>query len=84
MNFEDQDKRLDGLIRDRDFEKEYPSLSSPFFAQKVIGQIKKSSGTPSLVFYFLQNKYTYWVLFLGLVLFPAWAEANSLRLLCFS
>jgi len=75
MSSEDQDYKLD--------EKEYPILNSPFFAQKVISEIRRRSDTTSVVFYFLQSKYTYWVLFLGLVLFPAWAEANSLRSLCF-
>ena len=84
MSSEDQDKKFAELLHGSLLEKEFPVMNSPFFAQKVIGEIKKGRNSPSVVFYFLQSKYAYWVLFLALVLFPALTEANSLRSLCFS
>lgn len=83
MSSNDKDKQFDELFQDECLQKEFPILNSPFFAHKVIAEVRRQTGVVNPIFSFLQSKYTYWVLFLGLVLFPALAEANSLRSLCF-
>lgn len=85
MSSEDQDKILTNLLHSSHLDEEFSSMiDSPLFAQKVIRKIERQAKSPLFVLHFLQNKYTQWVLFLGLVLFPALVEANLLRSLCFS
>ena len=75
MNSDDHDYKFE--------EKEYPFINSPYFAQKVVREIRRQADSPAIASRVFQSKYTYWVVFVGLVLFPALVEANSLRSLCF-